>query len=143
MKTSFFSFLVVVLLFASCTTQITSSTHEKAPTSPPPITPSSPLPVILPSTTGKIVEINLIARKFSFEPSEIRVHKGDHVKIHVKSIDVPHGLAIPGYDINIGLPPNEEKLADFVADKAGTFDFECSVYCGSGHGNMEGKLIVD
>lgn len=27
-------------------------------------------------------------------------------------------------------------------DKQGELEFRCSVYCGSGHGQMKGKLIV-
>ena len=138
-------FLIFSLFLLACTTQISQTTVEK--TSPPSPSPATPVqeqtpPAIQPSTPH-LVEINMIAKKFSFEPSEIRVHKGDHVKIHVKSVDVPHGIRIEDYDINVGLPPNEEKTVDFIADKVGTFDFECSVYCGSGHGSMEGKLIVE
>jgi len=31
---------------------------------------------------------------------------------------------------------------EFVAAKAGTFPFECSEYCGSGHRQMKGRLVV-
>jgi cytochrome c oxidase subunit 2 len=31
---------------------------------------------------------------------------------------------------------------EFVADKAGTFTFSCSVYCGKGHRGMKGELVV-
>ena len=31
---------------------------------------------------------------------------------------------------------------EFVADQAGTFDFTCSEYCGTGHAAMKGRLVV-
>jgi heme/copper-type cytochrome/quinol oxidase subunit 2 len=31
---------------------------------------------------------------------------------------------------------------NFVAEKAGEFAIVCSVYCGPGHAEMKGKLIV-
>ena len=31
----------------------------------------------------------------------------------------------------------------FTADKAGRFDFLCDVFCGDGHEDMSGTLIVD
>ena len=35
-----------------------------------------------------------------------------------------------------------EDRAEFIADKKGEFEMFCSVYCGQGHGQMKGKLIV-
>jgi len=31
---------------------------------------------------------------------------------------------------------------EFVADKVGEFNFFCNVYCGEGHSEMGGKLVV-
>ena len=41
--------------------------------------------------------------------------------------------------ININLQKNGS--AEFTADKAGTYEYHCSVMCGSGHTNMTGKLV--
>ncbi|MDP7323160.1 MAG: cupredoxin domain-containing protein, partial [Candidatus Woesearchaeota archaeon] len=72
----------------------------------------------------------------------IEVNQGDTVVIKVKSIDVPHGLAIPDYGIRQRLDPGKEEIVEFVADKKGTFGFFCSVSCGSGHRGMTGELVV-
>jgi len=37
----------------------------------------------------------------------------------------------------------EDVVVEFVADEKGSFEFSCSVYCGEGHGSMDGKLIVN
>ena len=91
---------------------------------------------------GQVKEFSITAKTFEFIPNEIVVNKGDHVILHIKSIDVTHGFAIAAYDINEQLNPGEEVKVEFVADKAGEFSFFCSVPCGSGHPRMQGKLIV-
>jgi len=93
--------------------------------------------------TGKVKTFNIIAKRFSFEPDEIIVQKGDKIKLIITSLDTAHGLAIPEYDINIIIKVGETVISEFIADKKGEFNFACSVFCGSGHSEMEGRLIVN
>ena len=92
--------------------------------------------------TGQVKEFTIRAFKFSFDPSVIEVNKGDKVKITAFSADVPHGLAIPDFKVNLRLADSTPQTAEFVADKAGTFAFFCNVPCGAGHRDMKGTLIV-
>lgn len=89
-----------------------------------------------------VKEFKMTAKQFSFEPSVIEVSKGDKVRLIVTSKDVPHGISIPEYGINERLDPGKPVTIEFIADKEGTFTAFCSVFCGSGHSNMKGKLIV-
>ena len=91
----------------------------------------------------EVKEFEMEARRFAFEPGTITVSKGDTVRLKITSSDVTHGFAIDEYDINEKLPSGQEVIVEFVADKAGTFDFYCSVYCGSGHREMDGVLVVE
>lgn len=93
-------------------------------------------------TTGEIKEFKITAKQFQFEPSTIEVNKGDKVRLIVTSIDVPHGFAISEYGINERLDPGKPVTIEFTADKQGTFTAFCSVFCGSGHNNMKGKIVV-
>lgn len=93
--------------------------------------------------SNNVKEFDMIAKQFSFEPSTITVNKGDKVKINVRSTDVEHGISIPEFGVNKKLPSGEERTIEFTADQEGEFSFICSVYCGSGHGNMKGTLIVE
>ena len=86
--------------------------------------------------------IEATAFKFDFDPDPIIVNQGESVKLIMTSIDIPHGIAIPEYDINEKLLPGEPVTMEFTANKAGKFVFYCSVPCGSGHGTMRGKIIV-
>ena len=94
------------------------------------------------STTGKVKEFKITAKQFAFEPSTIEVNKGDKVRLIVTSTDVPHGIAIKEYGINERLDVGKPVTIEFTADKQGSFTAFCSVFCGSGHGNMKGKIIV-
>ena len=96
----------------------------------------------VPTQNGDFKEFKITAKQFEFTPSLIEVNKGDKVRLIVTSTDVPHGIAIREYGINKQLNPGEPATIEFTADKAGTFTAYCSVFCGSGHSNMKGQLIV-
>ena len=102
--------------------------------------PSDSKPVDV--SIGNDKEFKITAKQFSFEPSIIEVNKGDKVRLIVTSVDVPHGISIPEYKINEKLEPGKPVTIEFTADKQGTFTAYCSVFCGSGHSSMKGKLIV-
>ncbi|MFH1863971.1 MAG: hypothetical protein ABIJ85_03665, partial [bacterium] len=72
----------------------------------------------------------------------ITVSKGDIVKIHATSRDVPHGIYIKEYNVKVPVKKGEIQQIEFVADKTGEFDMLCSIYCGRGHHSMKAKLIV-
>jgi len=89
------------------------------------------------------VRIDMKASKFQFTPGTIRVKAGTPVELHITSTDVVHGFAIGALKINEKLEPNKEVVVSFTADKAGSYPFKCSVFCGSGHSDMHGELIVE
>ena len=95
-----------------------------------------------PVQSEDVKEFKITAKRCSFEPSVIEVNKGDKVRLTVESLDVPHGFSILEYGINERLDPGKEMKIEFTADKQGTFTFFCSVFCGSGHTGMKGKIIV-
>lgn len=95
------------------------------------------------STTAAAVEFDVTARQFEFNPATITVTKGDTVTLNITSEDVVHGFSIPDFDVNEALTPGKTTTVQFVADKAGTFSFACSIVCGSGHSTMKGQLVVE
>ncbi len=87
-------------------------------------------------------EFVVVAKRFSFEPATLSVQKGDRVRLTLKSADVAHGLAISEYGVDLRAGAGGQNTVEFTADKEGTFNFACSVYCGGGHLEMGGKLVV-
>ena len=89
-----------------------------------------------------IKSFSLTARQWSFEPSTITVKKDDTVRLSIASVDVRHGFKLPTFGVDATLEPNQTTTVEFVADKAGTFSFFCNIFCGDGHGAMNGTLTV-
>ncbi|MEI6080408.1 MAG: cupredoxin domain-containing protein, partial [bacterium] len=83
------------------------------------------------------------AFKYGYSPDPITVKKDDIVSLMVSSRDVKHGVYIKEYGIKTDIKKGQYKKIEFIADKVGTFDIICSVYCGFGHSKMRGKLIVE
>lgn len=87
--------------------------------------------------------IHMGVRQYAWDPSVITVKQGELVRLIVHNADVQHGLVIPELNVlNIDIPP-EGAVIEFEASKAGTFVFFCSYYCGEGHSEMRGKIIVE
>ncbi len=95
------------------------------------------------SSASDVKEFTLTASDWEWDPNIITVRKGDHVRLRVTALDVPHGFAIPKLGVDEYLPPGEEEVIDFTPTMNGTFTFYCSVSCGSGHSHMRGKLVVE
>ena len=87
--------------------------------------------------------IDVIASRFKFEPSIITVAQGDRIRLRLHSADRDHRFAIKGFRVKALIPKTGTAVTvEFVADRAGTFEFTCAEYCGTGHGAMKGKLVV-
>jgi cytochrome c oxidase subunit 2 len=83
------------------------------------------------------------ASRYKFEPNRIEVRQGDVVDLVLRSADTDHGVAIKAYGVKVAIPKGGETVGvSFVASRAGTFPIECSEYCGSGHKQMKGELVV-
>lgn len=101
------------------------------------VNPSAPLP-------SGIQKISLTVDEYSWTPSEIKVKQGTTIELTITNVGAKaHGLAMPGMNVNVALPPGETKTVTFIADQEGTSRFYCNVPCGSGHGSMTGVLIVE
>jgi len=86
--------------------------------------------------------IKLTAKKFDFTPGEITVKKGVPVALELSSADRVHGFSLPDFKVTARIEPGNVTRVTFTPDKTGEFTFSCNVFCGSGHEDMAGKLIV-
>ena len=87
--------------------------------------------------------IEITARRFAFEPAEIDATVGERLQLVVRSADGVHGLEIKKLKIKKEVPRGGEPVTiDFTATSEGTFPILCSEYCGKGHNDMAGMLIV-
>lgn len=89
----------------------------------------------------KVFEIE--AGSYYYQPAEIRVKKGDTVRIVLKSVDMMHNFAIDAYGIHSPVvPAGESTTIEFVADEVGSFEYYCSVMQHRQMGQV-GMLIVE
>ena len=87
-------------------------------------------------------EIQVIAKRFTYAPSEITLKKGQPVVLVIKSADAAHGLRFRDLNLNAKIDKGGSAQLSFTPDKAGDFIGHCSVFCGSGHGGMTLTLHV-
>ena len=107
---------------------------------------------------ARVIEVT--ATRYQFDPAEIRVKKGEKVQLKVRAVDRTHGLEFKLYpdgareegptglrfesdQHNWKLEKEQERVIELTAERAGTYTFKCSVYCGWRHLGMKGKLIVE
>jgi cytochrome c oxidase subunit 2 len=86
--------------------------------------------------------VKMIARKFVFVPDTVKVKQGETVVLHITAPEVPMGFNLPDFNTRADIVPGKVTTVKFVADKVGTFAFVCDVFCGDGHENMQGSLVV-
>ncbi len=86
--------------------------------------------------------IQVIAKRFAFDPAEITLKKGEPVILVLKSVDVPHGLRFRELHLDLKANKGGTAEAQITPEKTGTFTGHCSVFCGAGHGSMTLKLRV-
>lgn len=86
--------------------------------------------------------IHMGVRQYAWDPSSVTAKKGELVRLVVHNADVKHGLVIPDLGVNQDIP-EDGAVVEFVASKVGTFEFFCSVWCGEGHMEMRGKIVIE
>jgi cytochrome c oxidase subunit II len=87
--------------------------------------------------------IKVTAKKFEFTPAEIHVKRGEHVVLELTSLDRKHGFKLPELGIRTEVPAGGTVRVELTAEKPGRFAFACDVFCGDGHEDMTGTVIVD
>src|SRR5689334_11394730 len=101
------------------------------------------------STLAAIVEaqpqeriIKVVARKFTFTPSEIRLKKNVPVVLELTTLDIVMGFNAPDFGVRSDIVPGKVSRLSFSPDKTGEFPFHCDIFCGSGHEDMVGVIVV-
>lgn len=93
------------------------------------------------TTEPRIVEV--VARRFAFEPATIDAVEGERLRVLVRSADGPHGFEIKRFKVSKEIPRGTEPVTiEFTASEVGTFPILCSLFCGDGHNDMKGALVV-
>lgn len=117
--------------------------------------------VFLPATVGpphipQNIEIYIVAEQWRFTvngtdtlTTPIVVHVNDNVTFIVHAtfeIDPSfnqHGFFIQGImEVPVTVPASQDVVVKITPTVAGEYSIICTIFCGTGHGNMRGLLIV-
>ena len=89
------------------------------------------------ATSANVKEFTIEGGSYYFKPNQITVKKGDTVKITFVNQGGIHDLRIDEFNIKMNpIKTGETSVVTFVADKAGSFQFYCSV----GHHRQMGQM---
>jgi len=93
------------------------------------------------TTEPRVVEV--VVRRYAFEPATIEAVEGERLRVLVRSADGPHGFEIKKFKVSKEIPRGTEPVTiEFTVSEAGTFPILCSLFCGDGHADMKGTLAV-
>lgn len=90
----------------------------------------------------EVQTVKVTAKRFDFTPDEIKVKKGVPVDLQLTTADRVHGFYAPKLNLRAEITPGDTVHLRFTPDTAGTYLFQCDIFCGEGHENMDGKIIV-
>jgi nitrous-oxide reductase len=96
---------------------------------------------------GNKVTVRLMSQAPNYTMPVIKVKKGDEVTLiltnYDKVEDLTHGCAIPTYNVNFIVNPQETKSVTFKADHAGAFWMYCTHFCHALHLEMRSRFLVE
>jgi len=86
--------------------------------------------------------ISIKVKRFEYMPKEITLKKGVPVVLELKSLDVPHGFNLPELGVRADVLPGLTARVHIVPARTGRFVFHCDIFCGTGHEELEGAIVV-
>lgn len=93
--------------------------------------------------SGEVKEVEVRSRGLNFMPTEIRVNRGDTVRVTYVNGGGRHDWVLDEFEgaATEVLSAGQSQTVEFVADQAGTFEYYCGVP-GHRQAGMVGSFVV-
>jgi len=86
--------------------------------------------------------VRITASRFEYDPPRIELRKGEPVTLELISLDRIHGFNIPDLGLRTDVLPEQPVRVQFTPKYSGTYTFLCDIFCGDGHDEMSGTIVV-
>ena len=104
---------------------------------------------VAPFKEGKVIdkgnnhyEVHMVAKMWAFDPAVVRLPPGADVDFYLSALDVTHGMYIEHTNVNLMAVPGSVNAARVHFDAEGEYGVICHEYCGVGHQNMMGRIVI-
>lgn len=112
-----------------------------APTSPQQSAIPTPAPTAEQTAPqGRVIPVT--AELWKWTPNVIQAKQDEAVTLQITGISGTHGFSVPDLGISETIFTGKTVHISLPTGKAGTFNFACSIQCGSGHNDMKGRIVI-
>ena len=87
-------------------------------------------------------EIAIVAQRYRYTPREVTARRGERIILAFEALDFVHGFHLPDFGLRMDLLPGRTTRIPLQPMAAGRFTFLCDNFCGEGHEEMNGTLVV-
>jgi cytochrome c oxidase subunit 2 len=87
--------------------------------------------------------IQVVMKKYTIEPSVIRIRAGQTTELEVSTADVQHGFDVPALGIKEPVRSGQPAIVTLKDPPRGEYKVVCGIICGPHHDDMVAKLVVE
>jgi cytochrome c oxidase subunit II len=87
-------------------------------------------------------DVYMLGRLWQWYPV-VKLKKGETYRLHLSSLDLVHGFSLFPLNLNFMVLPGYEYVLTVTPTEKGEVYAVCNEFCGIGHHQMVGKIIVE
>ena len=87
--------------------------------------------------------VKIFAERFQFTPAVVHLRAGVPVVFELSATDHKHGFSLTQVGLRADIVPGEVSRVEWVMPVAGHYEFHCDIFCGDGHEDMSGEIVVE
>jgi cytochrome c oxidase subunit 2 len=97
------------------------------------------IPIVAPDPAR---DVYMLGRLWQWTPA-LKLKKGQTYRLHLSSLDLVHGFSLFPLNLNFMVLPGYEYVLTITPTTTGEVFVVCNEYCGIGHHQMVGKILVE